>query len=169
MGMQLDYQSLTPEEWDQMQSDDPNRVAEWFYEDGPAFSLNKCWHVMHWLLTGDASLNDDAFTDAPLGNVVMGGTDSQFEASYGQIRYLLPPEVQDVATTLSAIPFSDLSPKFEADAFNDAELYPLGRRGAWNVEEVMAEHEAFQQLYSDLVAFFNRAAQHGDVVLIALN
>jgi hypothetical protein len=169
MGMQLDYKCLTPEDWAQMQADDPIKVMEWFYADEPAFSLDKCWHVMHWLLTEDAGLDDDAFIEPPLGNVVMGGTDSKFEASYGHIRYLMPIEVEAVATALTAIPFSDLSPKFEADAFNDAELYPVGRSGGWDDDEIAAEHQAFQTLYPGLVAFFRQAAQDGEVVLIALN
>jgi Domain of unknown function (DUF1877) len=169
MGMQLDYKCFTPEEWAQMQTDDPITVTQWLCEGEPAFSLDKCWHVMHWLLTGDAGLDDDAFTEPPLGNVVMGGTDSKFEASYGQIRYLMPAEVQDVATALTAIPFADLSAKFDADAFNDAELYPLGRRGTWDDDEVAAEHEAFQTIYPGLVAFFQQAAQDRNVVLISLN
>jgi hypothetical protein len=108
-------------------------------------------------------------TTPPLGNVVMGGNDSPFEASYGQVRYLMPTEVQSVAAALAAIPFSDLSPKFDADAFNEAELYPLGRGGGWSDDEVEAEHEALQSRYPELVAFFQQAAQTGDVVLIALN
>jgi hypothetical protein len=152
MGMRLDYKCFTPEEWEQMQADDPVNVREWLGEDVPAFSLDKCWDVMNFLIGGDA---------------VMGGTDSEIEATYDFVRYLMPEEVQKVADTLAAIPFSALSPKFDADAFNDAELYPMGQ--GWSDDEVAAEHEAFQSLYPALVEFFQQAAQTGDVVLIALN
>jgi hypothetical protein len=152
MGMQLDYKCFTPEEWEQMQADNPIKVMEWLCEDEPAFSLDKCWDVMNFLIGGDA---------------VMGGTESTIEATYDFVHYLMPTEVQKVADTLAGIRFSALSPKFNADAFNEAELYPLGQ--GWSDDEVAAEHEAFQTLYPNMLAFFQQAAQTGDVVLIALN
>ncbi len=152
MGMRLDYKCFTPEEWEQMQADDPINVGNWLCEDEPAFSLDKCWDVMNFLIGGDA---------------VMGGTDSEIEATYGFVRYLTPAEVQKVAETLAGIPFSALSPKFNADAFNEAELYPMGQD--WSDDEVAEEHEALQSRYPALVAFFQQAAQAGDVVLISLN
>jgi Domain of unknown function (DUF1877) len=154
MGMQLDYKCLTPEDWARMQADDPITVMEWFYSDEPAFSLDKCWDVMDFLIGGDA---------------VMGGTESEIETNYGFIRYLMPTEVQKIADRLSTTSFSALGPKFDADAFNRAELYPLGLGGGWDDDAVAEEHEGFQKLYPALVAFFQQAARNGDVVLIALN
>ena len=52
---------------------------------GVRFSLDKDWHVLHFLLTGDANL-EPGHAAPPLGNAIHGGHDTQFEATYGCVR-----------------------------------------------------------------------------------
>jgi hypothetical protein len=63
-----------------------------------------------------------------------------------------------------------LSPKFDAEAFNDAKLYPLGLAGGWKDDEVEMERDTLETIYyPELVEFFHQAAERGDIVLLSLN
>jgi hypothetical protein len=149
MGMYLNYYAFTPEDWEQMQIDDPNHIRKFLEEEH--FSLDKCWDVMRFLIGEEA---------------VMGGKESQIEATFGFVRYLLPEEVEAIATKLTKLPFSKLVKKFDAEAFCEAELYPLGRR--WNEEEVELEKQALKIRYAEMVNFFKQAANDGDVIVMGL-
>ena len=48
--------------------------------------LGKDWHVLHFLLTGDASDDPDHRPGQPLHNAVMGGRPTSIEADYGPVR-----------------------------------------------------------------------------------
>src|ERR1700759_548642 len=63
------------------------------------------WQSIHYLLTGKVEW-DNTMVPPPLGNVVMGGTNTPYEATYNYVRYLTPQEVSDVAKALS-----DISPE----------------------------------------------------------
>ena len=165
MGITVHYKTITPEDFDRLKNDP--ETAQLFFENESPFSLEKSWHVIHYLLTDHSRLDDEAFTDPPLGSVVMGGTSTQFGCSFGMIRYLKPEEVSVIAETLINIPLGTLESKCNPESFNDAEIYPLGRRGHWNDEEVEAEIQFLRILYPSLVSFFQQAAKDGDVVIIA--
>ncbi len=127
------------------------------------FSLGKDWHALHFLLTGESSLEGDIQTSPPLCNVVMGGTPTQFEAGYGFVRYLTLEEVRDVADALSQIYVEELKSRFNSTVFNEAAIYPNPSPGGWDEEEI----EPLFELYPQLVEFFQNAAKEGDIVLLS--
>ncbi|MEH2234800.1 YfbM family protein [Nostoc sp.] len=121
------------------------------------------WHALHFLLTGESSLEDDTQTSPPLCNVVMGGKPTQFEATYGFVRYLTLEEVRDVADALSQISVEELKSRFNSTVFNAAEIYPNPSPGGWDKEEI----EPLFELYPQLVEFFQNTAKEGDIVLLS--
>ncbi len=165
MGITVHYKTITPEDFERLQSDP--KTANLFLLEESIFSLEKSWHVIHYLLTDHFELEKKPFTDPPFGSVVMGGTPTQFECSFEVVRYLTPEEVSITSEALNKISLETLEAKCTADNFNDAEIYPLGRSGRWDEEEIEGEIRFLRILYPSLVSFFQEAASDGDVILIA--
>ncbi|WP_190980849.1 YfbM family protein [Nostoc sp. FACHB-280] len=182
MGIIANYWRVTPEQFAELQND-PQAAKAFFGFDLDSFhfshpesmlatqkekqssenffTLEKEWHALHCLLTGDLSLEEETQA-SPYWNVVMGGTPTQFEATYGFVRYLNPEEVREVAELLSAISVEELSQRFDVDAFNAAQIYPNPSPGGWE-EEI----EFLLEIYPEFVQFFQNAARQGDIVLLS--
>lgn len=179
MGMEASYVAMTPSEYGDLEAD-PDKAMEYFYgisdmgawmhrrdveaEAGERVSLDKDWHALHFLLTGDDRM-DEGLVPPPLGNVVLGGTPTPFEASYGQVRLLSPSEVREVAEALGAISLAELQSRFDPEDFTRREIYPNPRPGGWDEEQIAS----LWQIYPDLVSFFARAAAAGNVVLASMD
>ncbi|MEH1922607.1 YfbM family protein [Nostoc sp.] len=185
MGITASYKRITPQKFAEIQND--TKAAESFFKlnldnlvfdftnpqamiaqrqeqrsNKRDFSLDD-WHALHFLLTGESSLEVDTQVSPPLCNVVMGGTPTQFEAGYGFVRYLTLEEVRDVADALSQISVEELKSRFNSAVFNEAEIYPNPSPGGWDEEEI----EPLFELYPKLVEFFQNAAKEGDIVLLS--
>ena len=89
----------------------------------------------------------------------MGGTPTEWEASYGFVRYLTPDEVKEVAQVLNDTSTEHLRARY--DARGNTEIYAQG--DVWDEET----WEVLMRAYNHLVKFFNQAATHGEVVLIS--
>jgi hypothetical protein len=184
MGITATYRRVTPQEFSELQTDP--EAAESFFgldldsfdfsnpeamlaklqeqkADERRFSLEKEWHALHFLITGDSSLESDTQLQPPYCNIVMEGTPTQFEATYGFVRYLTPEEVRAVAELLSTISVEELRQRFDPAAFNAAKIYPNPRPGGWDDEEI----EPLLEMYPELVEFFQNAARDGDIVLLS--
>jgi Domain of unknown function (DUF1877) len=186
MGMTAEYRRMTADEFAQTLEAVREKHAEghvyvtlWFLlgagpctleemeaEDaaGRVFRLEKEWHALHFLLTGDASLDPPSPVPPPLGNVVFGGTATPIYGGNGPVRYLNPQEVREVADVLRAIPVEELQRRFNAENFNERRIYPMQRPGGWDQEGL----EPLLEMYPELVEFFGRAAETGDLVLISV-
>lgn len=184
MGIRATYRRVTPQEFSELQNNseaaksffgldldsfdfsDPEAMLAKLEEqeaDERYFSLEKEWHALHFLITGDSGLEGDTQLQPPYCNVVMGGTPTQFEATYGFVRYLTPEEVRAVAELLSAISVEELRQRFDPAEFNTAEIYPNPRPSGWAEEEI----EPLLDMYPELVEFFQNAARDGDIVLLS--
>ncbi|HEY9697739.1 MAG TPA: YfbM family protein [Trichocoleus sp.] len=184
MGITATYRRVTPKEFSELQNDpeaaesffgldldsfnfsNPEAMLAKFQEqeaDERYFSLEKEWHALHFLITGDSSLEGDTQLQPPYCNIVVGGTPTQFEATYGFVRYLTPEEVRAVAELLSTISVEELRRRFDPAEFNAAKIYPNPRPGGWDEEEI----EPLLEMYPELVEFFQNAARDGDIVLLS--
>lgn len=165
MGITVHYKTITPEDFERLQTNP--EAANSFLSSESSLSLEKSWHVIHYLLTDHPELGDHTFTDPPLGTIVLGGRSTQFQCSYGMVRYLMPEEVAIAAEALNTISLESLEVKCDAESFNSAEVYPLGRRGEWDEDEIEGEIQFLRLLYPALTNFFKEAANNGHIVLIA--
>jgi hypothetical protein len=147
--------------------DQPRTIEEMEAEEaaGRVFRLEKEWHALHFLLTGDTSLDPPSPVPPPLGNVVFGGAATPFETGYGPIRCLNPQEVREVADALRAIPAEELQRRFTAESFNEQKIYGYRGQppGGWTLEDL---EPLLEEMYPDFVEFFCRTAEAGDLVLI---
>ncbi|MEO6808756.1 MAG: YfbM family protein [Isosphaeraceae bacterium] len=187
MGIEASYRRVTPLEWDALISH-PETADAFFGHDlldladadlgealfsrlqaleasGRYLDLDKDWHALHFLLTGESSLLGVTRTPPPLGNIVMGGTDTPFDCTYGKVRVLTPNEVKDVADALGSIPVEGLEARLDPVAFNEARIYPNPMPGGWDRVEL----ESLLEIYPQLVRFFQNAADQGDLILLSFD
>ncbi len=182
MGIEASYRRINAAEWGRLQHlqefystlDGFSRYEAYasiadsdeFRSSDRYVTIDKDWHALHVLLTGEIS-NPSAIQPAPppLGNVVTGGTETLIDATYGKVRFLKPEEVREVADALSRITVQDLKARFDPIAFTAAQVYPNPRPGGWNIEEL----EPLLWVYPQLVGFFRDAAREGDVVLLSFD
>jgi hypothetical protein len=133
-------------------------------EDPTRVDLEKEWHALHFLLTGESALDGEHRPDNPLHNLVMGGHETDIEATYGPLRYFTSEDVNIIADALKLISVDDLRSRFSAEAFNEEEIYPNPRPGGWTMEEI----EGLLMIYPKLVQFFNDACASGQIVVTYL-
>lgn len=177
MGIEVSYRRISPEKFEGLQID-PDAAEEFFYGSaayadmvnvytddidagGWHLSIEREWQAIHYLLTGEVAFDDESRAEPPLRNVVMGGTPTEWEATYGYVRYLTPVEVKAVSQLLNDMPTHALRARF--DARGDTKIYAQG--DGW-------EEEAWEPLmsaYAQLVKFYNQAAAQGEVVLISFD
>jgi hypothetical protein len=131
-------------------------------EDPTRVDLDKDWHALHFLLTGDDSMEPEHCEDDPLHNVVMGGHPTNIELDYGPARFFNAEDIGPIAEALSRISVDDLRARFSAEAFNETEIYPNPRPGGWTIEEI----EGLLHVYPKLVKFFQEAAASGEIVMV---
>jgi hypothetical protein len=181
MGMVATYRAVSERELERLRGD-PDAADDFFYgadllDDvdamlrreaeetaaGRRLSLEKDWHALQFLLTGDAAL-DLPPDPAPPASVVLGGSETEWEASYGQVRLLSADQVAAAAAALRAIPLAELQRRFDPARFDAARIYP-GPSGGWTGSQV----QSLWEIYPKLVAFFERAAADRAVILFSLD
>ncbi len=187
MSITLSYRRLTPDEFQEC-LDDPitaaaanlfnldeidddfedNLGAEFDFDvaakSGHYLDISKFWHGLHFLLTGNTDM-DTTTVPPPLCNVVLGGTPTKWEATYGMVRSLTSEEVKEVSVALTGTKLDDLR-RQSLTQYGAEHLYgyhglPPGSR--LDDEDV----EALLEVFEEVRDFFIAAAQEGDVVLLS--
>lgn len=182
MGIEASYRRINAEEWGQLQRllqtcqtlDGFERYEAYagiadsdeLRSSDRYLTIDKDWHALHALLTGQVSDPSEIQpVPPPLGNVVIGGKETLIDATYGKVRYLDPEEVRAVADALSGVSVDDLRARFDPVAFTEAKVYPNPRPGGWDMEQL----ESLLWVYPQLVGFFREAAREGNVVLLSFD
>ena len=89
-------------------------------DEGELGDLDKSWHGIHYLLTGNA---DESGT--PLEFLVAGGASvGDEDVGYGPPRVFTAAETRAIAAALGAVSDDDLRSRFAPDAMMRAEIYP---------------------------------------------
>src|SRR4051812_26483349 len=113
MGMVACFTSLSSEALGQLQND-PDLIEEYLFpDDGDSeppnyIDLDKAWHGIHYLLTGQADGGE-----VPHSLAVTGGEEFGPEVGYGPARFLTPSQVQSVAEALANLSAESLASKFD--------------------------------------------------------
>lgn len=137
---------------------DPDSIPEFLFPDDgegePAnyCDLDKAWHGIHYLLTGQADGGPE-----PLSLAVHGGEEVGEDVGYGPARFLTPAQVRTVSAALDRITEANLRARFDPRAMDAAEIYPAiwGRDGQEALDYLVEN-------YLPWVAFYRAAAQRGD-------
>src|SRR5690242_9065614 len=124
-GMRLTLVMVAPESIGRLQSDKEALTSLVFKASREKFEMEKEWHGIHFLLTGDPWS-----TAGPYGQVILGGREIGPDLGYGPARLLTAEQVKDIAERLQAMPAETLRARYDATSFTKADIYP----GMWERE-----------------------------------
>lgn len=133
---------------------DPDQVEELLDDEERQTDIDKAWHGLYFLLTGETDLNE--IDRHSLGKAVFGGDVIDEETG---MAYLTAAEVSDLAERLHFIELSALEARYDATAMNEQELYPFERD--WGPEEKLYLLEQFDELKR----VFKQAARHDEALI----
>jgi len=161
MGMIACFTSLAPEALQHLR-DNPDEIGDFLYPDGgegepPNYvDLDKAWHGLHYLLTGDAYGGP-----MPLSLAVFGGVEFGPEISYGAARFLTVDEVAAVATALAGITPEALRQRFNPDEMEELEIYPQ----IWTRDDPETL-DYLLDAFPELQQFYANAATRGEAAIL---
>jgi hypothetical protein len=124
--------------------------------EAAAISLDKSWHVIHFVLSGEVWTSESL-----LGGVLMGGAeigDESFNTGYGVPRFHNPGEVKKIAENLPAL--EDLKKNFDPEKLAAAEIY------AFNADDADEEWQYLSHYYRQMFDYFHDAAKRGHGMLL---
>lgn len=137
---------------------DPSAVESLIYPDDEeatkSTDIDKAWHGIHFMLTGDAWGGD-----APLCNVVLGGTELGDDVGYGPAHYIGVDDVRAVADALRDLPREELAKRFDAAAMSKNDIYPE----IWDDGDNALDY--LLTWYESLRAYYFDAASKGNAML----
>ena len=144
------------------------RIIFWLFmrkaNNPNVLSVDKSWHTIHYLLTGEKGMTPRHVPDNPLHNVVMGGTATPIDGPYGPVRVLEKADVAAVADALTTVNAQMLREKYSISELNAADTYATPKPGGWSDREL----EMVFACIPSLQEFFRRAAAARQCVGIAL-
>ncbi len=158
------YRRLSEEDLDEILQE-PESILNALYPedsdipDGSQLDIDKAWHLIHFLLTGEPWEGAE-----PLCNAVLGGAEiGEEDVGYGPARYLTSTEVNAVATALASISPEELWTRFDLAKVHEADIYPL----SWEGND--SDRDYILSYFNDLKAFFTTAQQQHDCMILYLN
>lgn len=143
---------------------EPSLIEEFLYPDGEeaehSIDVDKAWHGIHFMLTGQAYGGD-----GPLALVIMGGEEVGDEVGYGPARLLLPEQVNVIANALEKLTIEEFKKAFKPAEMTAAEIYPevIWERDGQEALDYVLEY------FEELVVFYRDAAKRGDGVALWLS
>jgi len=113
--------------------------------------IDKAWHAIHFLLTGDAWAGP-----APLDFIIRGGDEvGDVDVGYGPARAFTSAQVRALAAALAPIDRATLLARWDADAFRAADIYGVDPAGSAEENAYVGSH------FDDLKAFVAGLARDG--------
>lgn len=125
--------------------------------DPTHFNMEKDWHIIAYLLTGDATLKEEHLPKAPLHNVIFGGLKTSVKTGYGAVRYFDPKLVAETAAALGGADRKVIADRYDPAAMKKLDIYAPPEAN---------EKKAILQVIEELTVFFQKAAaSHEDVIV----
>jgi len=140
--------------------EDPEKVVGLLYpddyEDPPnSMDVDKAWHGLHYLLTGEAEGGEE-----PLSLAILEGTEIGPELDFGPARYLTGEEVKAVAHALAALTPEALAQRYNPRDMQEKQIYPE----IWEDDDPESV-DYLLHFFPDLQQFYADAAARGDAVI----
>lgn len=141
----------------------PNKLDDFLCENANSersLYINIFWHLIHFLLTGDAWNGDEV-----LRNLVLGGEKlSENEVGFGEsVRYLLPNQVKATYEAVKNVTSNQLWSRFDRKVVTDAYIYPIGY---WSESSEESAKECVLDYFEKLKEFFKITVEHEQAMLI---
>ena len=121
--------------------------------DADCLYIDKAWHAIHFLLTGEAEAGK-----FPLSFAIMDGHNI-FEDFMDGATYLLHEEVEAVSEALSTLPDELVSNRYDSEEFSMADIY----RGPWDGSvrnEVLEDYQKLKKFFMEAASKKNAILRH---------
>ena len=119
-------------------------------------SLEKAWHGLHYLLTGEVwgGSGHRAF-------LLVGGIEQGEDLGYGPTRYFDPQKLRNISKEINGISDDDLWSNFDANQMTNYDIYP----GIWDEPEDDLQEE-YLEYFQMLKKFVTKTAENGEALQI---
>lgn len=117
--------------------------------DPRQFDMQKDWHTMGYLITGQAEIVEKHMDNDPLHNVNFGGHQTAVTTGYGAVQYFDTPLVTQSVTALRGVDREAFSRRFDPARMEELEIYAAPDEG---------ELDGYLKVLEDFTAFFEAAA-----------
>ena len=139
--------------------EEPSPVATSAHAALEAIDLEKAWHGLHFLFTGETWEGDE-----PACFLLKGGEDvGEDEWSEPVARLLSPPQVRAFADFLETLGPTGLTARFDPQRMTELDIYP---GPIWERDDREESIGFLLAYFEELRAFASRAADAGDAVLV---
>jgi hypothetical protein len=123
-----------------------------------SISLEKAWHGLHYLLTGDPWDGD-----GPRAFLLCGGSEEGEDLGYGPARLIDAEEVREIAQVIGGITVDELWSRFDAEQMEQLEVYP----GIWDEPEADLREE-YGEYFEQLKEFLAQTAEAGHALRLEM-
>ena len=121
--------------------------------------LDKAWHCIHFLLTGDADGGAP-----PAGYLMVGGHQlGDVDVGYGPARALTPSEAGDFADLIASIGKADFEERYDPAELRASDIYP----NIWDRDD--GEFDYMWSYFEQLQGFMRRTKAAGEGIIIHLS
>ena len=134
--------------------------SEEYEQSDRHLDLDKTWEAINYLLTGH-TIDTIEEASPPLGHVFFSDhkLDDELDMGYGPPYYIVPAQVKIISDALKDISPAKLLSKYNAQEFNQKNVYP----NAWEDSE---DHRDFiAEKFTQLKEFYSAAAMEGDAII----
>ena len=157
MGMTVVLRRVKPGQLHDVESGKVD-VAWLMENEADGCGIDKSWHGIHYLLTGQAWGGS-----GELAFLMAGGEEVGEDLGYGPPQFHRPDAVRRIASALEAIDRAELSRRYDPAAMSAAGVYP----SVWE-EEGEEALEYLLDSYDPMRDFLLHAGQAGDGLLVMM-
>ena len=161
MSMVCDVYAVSPADFDRLGLDPDffDELTRYDNQDSTSCSLEKAWHGLHYLLSGEAWESTGPLAFIAAGGHEIGGSDG----GNGPARSFTPDETKQINSALSAVTDDQLWSRFDADAMTSQGIYPE----IWDEPEDELKDE-YTMYFREVKQLIADAASHGHGLVIML-
>ena len=123
----------------------------------PRVSLEKSWHGLHYLLTGEVWEGDGSLA------FLLAGGENVGDDEESPLRWFSPQEAAEIHRALSAVSNDQLWSRFDAEQLEQQEIYP----GIWDEDEEELKEE-YLMYFEQLKQVVAAAADSGQGLLVTI-
>jgi hypothetical protein len=124
--------------------------------DTRQFDLEKDWHTVYYLLTGESKIVEGHQQGNPLHNLIFGGLKTAVSTGYGAVRYFDHGLIGEIADALASVDSQELDERFDPGSMEDQDIYAAPDEG---------EQDGILRVIGDLTTFFRDAAAAKEFVI----
>jgi len=138
----------------------PSKTGWAEFVNGDSFEvqadLDKNWHTIHYLLTGEPEPDSSA-----LGSAILGGEEVGEDLGYGPARLITPEKVAEISTALGGVNLSEKYDQINKDDPGLAQLY-------CSFKFTDGEKEHLNSFFTELIKMYAEAAKNENAVVAYL-